>query len=175
MLRRAPHSPKRMTRPMYHLVAALLLADGERVTTLGLARGLYPHAVTPNTIHRRVMAIRSLGIRVIETCWVAGIWHGYRLTELPSDEHLDAMLACVPAVRRSAWWSERASRTRTAASPPSWWPSDEPGRASLETPGGPARLHALHVPAVLVGGDPSDVLALLKPAVGLRQLREDLL
>lgn len=115
MLRRAPHGPKRMTRPMYTLLAALLLADGGRVTTIDLAAGLYPHRVKPATIVQRVKAIRWVGVRVIETCWVGGLWHGYRLAELPSDEHLDAMLACVPAVKRSAWWSSRGSLTRISA------------------------------------------------------------
>jgi hypothetical protein len=106
---------KAMTRPMYQLLAALLLADGERVTTLELAEGLYVRPLRPCSIAQRVKTIRALGVREIETCWVAGQWHGYRLAGLPSDEHLEPMLACVPAVRRSAWWSRRASRTRTAA------------------------------------------------------------
>ncbi len=115
MLRRAPHGPKRMTRASYTVLAALLLADGERVATLDLARGLYARPVKPVTIHQRIRAIRWLGVTEIETCWLGGLWHGYRLADLPSDEHLESILACVPAVKRSAWWSGRASRTRTAA------------------------------------------------------------
>lgn len=115
MLRRAPHGPKRMTRASYAVLAALLLADGERVATLDLARGLYARPVKPVTIHQRVRAIRWLGVSEIATCWLGGVWHGYRLTGLPSDEHLDGMLACVPAVRRSSWWARRMEQAERSA------------------------------------------------------------
>lgn len=105
------HRAKQMTRNSYTVLAALMLADGAWVDRDGLTSGLFPWTLMESQLSRHIGNVRRLtGARIERrTRW------GYRLVALPRDEHLDGMLACVPAVRRSAWWSRRTCRTRIAA------------------------------------------------------------
>jgi len=105
------HQPKRVTAPAYHILAALLLADGEVVHPWELATGLWPYVVPEQSIRQHVMHMRHFGITGIET----RPRRGYRMAALPPDEHLDLLLACVPAVKRSAWWQTRACRIAMTA------------------------------------------------------------
>lgn len=101
---RAPKQATRMTRRAYTLLAALMLADGAWVSRRELAHGLYSWEIS----------LQKLSIHAATAERYAGVWiarqrHlGYRLVALPPDEHLESMLACVPAVKRSAWWLARA-------------------------------------------------------------------
>lgn len=106
------HQPMRVTAPAYRILAALLLADGEVVERWELARGLWPYVAPEQSIRQHVMHMRHFGIRTIETVGR----RGYRLSGLPPDEHLELMLACVPAVKRSAWWQTRQIRLHARAS-----------------------------------------------------------
>jgi biotin operon repressor len=98
--------PKRMTRPAYMLLAALLLADGDWVSRRDLADGLFIWPIRATTISAHAWTCdRRAGVFVERR-----YGRGYRLRTLPPDEHLDGMLACVPAVKRSAWWRARRDR-----------------------------------------------------------------
>ena len=105
----------RITRRAYTLLAALMLADGEWVTVRLLADGLFEHPVSPQAIRKHVWALQQFGIPQVVRCWRNGYSRGYRLAALPADEHLALMLACVPAVKRSAWWQTRRSQIRMTA------------------------------------------------------------
>lgn len=100
--------PKTVTRQPYTMLAALLIADGAWVGRQELADlleiGLAKVSEYLWTLDRFVGAVveRRHGF-------------GYRLATLPPDEHLESMLACVPAVRRSAWWRGRIERDRMTA------------------------------------------------------------
>lgn len=88
------------------VLAALLLADGEWVTRTELAAGLFEEPTWPSVLSQHVRNLQRFGVPMI-----GRIRHrGYRLAVLPPDEHLDNMLACVPAVKRSAWWQTRLSQ-----------------------------------------------------------------
>jgi hypothetical protein len=96
----------RLTRRAYTLLAALVLADGDWVDRRELAALLFDWPTSPSTISRHARMIERYGGWWIERRYRSG----YRLRCLPSDEHLDSVLACVPGVKRSAWWTTRASR-----------------------------------------------------------------
>lgn len=105
---------KIVTRRIYMVLAALMLADGAHVTSNELAHGLYERPVAPSMFRWRVRVLRWHGVADIQTHRREfGVPHrGYCLATLPSDEHLEPMLAMVPAVKRSRWWIER-SQTHT--------------------------------------------------------------
>ena len=100
------HQPRRVTAPAYRILAALLLADGDIVEPWELATGLWPYVAPEQSIRQHVMHMRHFGILTVETV----VRRGYRMVDIPPDEHLEPMLACVPAVKRSAWWRTRRSR-----------------------------------------------------------------
>ena len=100
------HQPKGVTAPAYRILAALLLADGDIIEPWELATGLWPYVVPEQSIRQHVMHMRHFGITGIATLPK----RGYRMVALPPDQHLELMLACVPAVKRSAWWSRRTSQ-----------------------------------------------------------------
>lgn len=102
---------KQMTRLSYTVLAALMLADGEWVGRDDLADGLFAQPIWRQNLRRHVQHVEKFsGARVGRSTR-----RGYRLLTLPRDEHLEGMLACVPAVRSSAWWSRRASPIRMSA------------------------------------------------------------
>jgi hypothetical protein len=103
---------KRITGRAYMVLAALLLADGAWVTQVELANELFDQPTVRMSICWHIADLRRLGVPEVET--LTG-W-GTRLTAVPADEHLEPMLACVPAVKRSAWWRTHLARTRTQAS-----------------------------------------------------------
>jgi biotin operon repressor len=105
------HNAQRVTGPAYHVLAALLLADGALVDPWELASSLWAYPVPEQSIRQHVMHLRHFGILGIQ----ARRGRGYRLVALPPDEHLEPMLACVPAVKRSAWWQTRLCQTRMTA------------------------------------------------------------
>ena len=104
----------------YMLMAALLLADGEYVLSTELAAGLFDRSVSGQvsrvTIRRHALNLLRARVPISERYLANGRVLWYRLAALPADEHLEPMLACVPAVKRSAWWSRRVSQTHTRAS-----------------------------------------------------------
>jgi hypothetical protein len=111
-----PRQATRITRPAYTVLAALLLADGDWVAVRSLGAGLFDRPSSPLTIRRHIWNLRRFGVLQVVRCWRNGYSRGYRLAQLPADEHLDGMLACVPAVRRSAWWQARADEQERIAS-----------------------------------------------------------
>jgi hypothetical protein len=110
--------PTRITGRAYTVLAAMLLADGAFVRAADLAAGLFPQPTAPESIRGHIRCLRRFGVDTIQTDRTWGrlaLSRGYRLVDLPPDEHLDSVLACVPAVRRSAWWTTRGSQTRMTA------------------------------------------------------------
>lgn len=106
----------RVTRRAYTVLAALLLADGAWVTARSLGDGLFERPMPPQAIPEHIWTLQRYGVPQVARCWRNGYSRGYRLTALPPDEHLDGMLARVPAVRRSAWWRARAAEQERIAS-----------------------------------------------------------
>ncbi len=101
---------KQLTRRAYMLVAALLLADGEWVGRRELAAGVFEWDVAPTTVSMYLESVDRLMGPVVERRYRhPGHRVQYRMATLPPDEHLEPMLACVPAVKRSAWWQTRRS------------------------------------------------------------------
>lgn len=101
-----PRVAKRITRRAYTILAALLLADGEWVTCGELAAGLFDRRTVASSIRRSVWDLRRFGVPQVMPRAPIGV----RLAALPPDEHLESMLACVPTVKRSAWWARRFER-----------------------------------------------------------------
>lgn len=104
----------------YTLLAALLLADGEYVSATELAWGLFPRRISKQAsrvaLRRFALNAQRAGVPLGERYLTEARVLWYRLTALPADEHLEPMLACVPAVKRSAWWQTQLARTRIQAS-----------------------------------------------------------
>lgn len=93
------------------VLGALLLADGEKVSGAELAAGLFPLAVSAESIKNHVFNLRRFGVAV-----ASRPRHGYRLLRIPPDEHLESLLAVLPAVKRSDWWAMRSiSQTQKTA------------------------------------------------------------
>lgn len=105
------HLAGRVTGPAYRVLAALLLADGEAVTSWELGEALWEYVVPTASVRTHIQNLRRFGVAISHRPG-----RGYRLLSIPPDEHLEPMLACVPAVKRSAWWSRRVSQTHTRAS-----------------------------------------------------------
>lgn len=97
----------RVTRRAYTILAALLLADGDWVTVRSLAAGIFERPISEQCVRKHLWNLQRLGVPEVVRCWRNGYSRGYRLTALPSDGHLEGMLACVPTVKRSRWWQER--------------------------------------------------------------------
>jgi DNA-binding transcriptional regulator PaaX len=104
----------RVTRRAYTVLAALLLADGAWVTVRSLAGGLFERPIAEQNVRKHLWNLQKFGVPEVTRCWRNGYSRGYRLARLPADEHLDSMLACVPTVRRSAWWEARSAWEETA-------------------------------------------------------------
>lgn len=100
----------RITRQAYTVLAALLLADGEWVSRNEMADELFWAPVVPFAISRHIGNLERFGVDQVEQRYRAG----YRLASLPADEHLDNVLAVIPEVKRSRWWSRRDIEERTA-------------------------------------------------------------
>lgn len=96
----ARHRPKSVTRRGFTLLAALLLADGAWVRRVDLMAGLFPRPMESTALSWLLESVDRFVAPVVERRQPLG----YRLAALPPDEHLGAMLACVPTVKRSAWW-----------------------------------------------------------------------
>lgn len=105
------HRPKALTRRPYTLLAALLVADGAWVSRQELADLLFESEVCLSKLSQYLWALDHFVGTVVERRH--GI--GYRLATLPPDEHLESMLACVPAVKRSDWWISRDCQIRMTA------------------------------------------------------------
>jgi hypothetical protein len=102
---------KRMTRRSYTVLAALMLADGVWVDRDDLAALLFPWPIWKQNLLRHIRDAERFAGALIGRHRT----RGYCLLALPRDEHLEGMLACVPAVKRSAWWSARDSLIRMSA------------------------------------------------------------
>ena len=85
------------------VLGALLLADGERVTSEDLAQTLYDRPISRMAIRNHVLNLRRFGCEISSS--PNGI--GYRLLRVPPDEHLESLLAMLPTVKRSDWWAMR--------------------------------------------------------------------
>lgn len=93
-----------MTRHALLVLGALLLADGEAVTTEDLALWLYEKTVSRQAIRNHMLNLRRFGCEISSSPNGAG----YRLLRVPPDEHLESLLSMLPAVRRSDWWAIRS-------------------------------------------------------------------
>ena len=94
-----------------HVLGALLLADGEKVTPAELAAGLFPWVAPVDTIKNHVFNLRRFGVEI-----ASKPHHGYWLLRIPADEHLESLLAVLPLVKRSEWWVTRStSQTQRTA------------------------------------------------------------
>lgn len=105
----------RITRRAYTVLAALMLADGTWVPAASLASGLFAQPMTVQALRKHIWHLQAFGVPQVVRCWRNGYSRGYRLARLPADEHLEPMLACVPVVKRSAWWQTRRSQTHMTA------------------------------------------------------------
>ena len=106
------HIHKHLTRLDYRVLAALLLADGEYVRAKEIGLLLFDRPMGRMACATRVWSLIANGVDTIQSDRPRGSCasRGYRLIDVPPDEHLDGMLREVPAVKRSRWW-----KTRTAA------------------------------------------------------------
>ncbi len=91
---------RRITRSAMTVLGALLLADGQPVRTEDLALWLFDAAISHACLYHHIMSLRTHGVEIATAPDAAG----YRLMRVPADEHLESLLAMLPAVRRSDWW-----------------------------------------------------------------------
>ncbi len=109
---RRPRSATRMTKHALQVLGALLLADGEPVTSEDLALWLFEKTVSRQAIINHVLNLRRFGCEISSS--PNGV--GYRLLRVPPDEHLESLLAMLPTVKRSDWWAIRSDcQTRHVA------------------------------------------------------------
>lgn len=93
------------------VLGALLLADGEPVTSAEMADTLLGYQTSRVVIQCHVLNLRRFGCEISSSS--NGI--GYRLLRVPPDEHLESLLALLPAVKQSDWWTMRFTYQHRAA------------------------------------------------------------
>jgi biotin operon repressor len=102
---RRSRSATRITRHAMTVLAALLLADGEPVTSEDMALWLFDTAISRIGIRNHIFNLRRFGVEIASSTH----GEGYRLLRVPPDEHLESLLAMVPVVKRSDWWLLRST------------------------------------------------------------------
>lgn len=107
----------RITPRALRVLSALLLADGNYVSTRQLARAIPERRVPDSGIRNHIANLRRFGVWWIET----GPRGGYRLRSLPPDWLLDDLLAMAHRLReerpREAWGRLRLVARGSATTP----------------------------------------------------------